>query len=116
MNDFEMQFEAATERGRIALATKPRAKAVFYDAETGSLTIDLVNGATFTLPARFLQGLENASDAQLAQVEIGGVGFGLHWDELDADHLVEALLGGHFGSNRYMASRFGPDWEFTEAA
>jgi Protein of unknown function (DUF2442) len=116
MDDFESQFASATERGRIAFATKPRASAAHYDPQTGSLVIDLANGATFTVPARLLQRLETATDEQIAEVEVSGVGFGLHWETLDADHLVESLLTGRFGSNRYMADRFGPDWGLTEAA
>jgi hypothetical protein len=116
MDDFESQFAAATERGRIAFATKPRARAARYESKSGLLIIDLANGATFTVPARLLQRLETATDGQIAEVEVGGVGFGLHWEALDADHLVESLLNGRFGSNRYMADRFGPDWGLTEAA
>jgi hypothetical protein len=61
------------------------------------------------------QGLENATDAQLSRVEILGVGFGLHWEELDADVSVEGLLAGRFGSRRYMAERFGSGWEAAAA-
>ncbi len=116
MDDVDLQYAAAVERGRIAYVTKPRARSVCYDAERAVLTIDLANGAIFTVPARLLQGLENASDTQIAEAEVRGAGFGLHWEALDADHLVEALLGGRFGTNQYMAQRFGPDWELTEAA
>ncbi|MFC3440585.1 DUF2442 domain-containing protein [Sphingobium rhizovicinum] len=77
--------------------------------------IDLVSGATFSFPAALAQGLEQARAEQLEQVEIAGAGFGLHWEELDADLTVEGLLAGRFGSLRYMAQRFGSDWD-SEAA
>jgi Protein of unknown function (DUF2442) len=109
-------IEAANERGRIEHATKPRALSARFDAPSQKLVVELANGATFIFPPRLAQGLERATDEQLMQVEILGAGFGLHWDELDADHRLEDLLAGYFGSRRYMAERFGPDWALTRAA
>lgn len=109
------QFAAAKRRGEIEMATKPRAHAVKYDRTTARLTIDLVNGSTFTFDPRLAQGLEAATDEQIEQVEILGVGFGLHWEEFDADFSVEGLLAGRFGTRRYMAERFGADWDAQAA-
>lgn len=109
------QFEEAVRRGEHDLAIKPRARAVRYDRSSGRIMIDLVSGATFSFPATLAQGLERASADQLEKVEIAGAGFGLHWEELDADLTVEGLLAGRFGSLRYMAQRFGSDWD-SEAA
>ncbi len=111
----QAQFEAAVRRGEIDLAIKPRARVVRYDRDTGQVVIDLVSGAVFAFPARLAQGLEDASDSQLATVEIAGAGFGLHWEALDVDLTVEGLLAGRFGSARYMAERFGGGWD-SEAA
>ena len=36
-------------------------------------------------PPKLAQGLEKATDEQLAEVEILGAGFRLHWEALDAD-------------------------------
>jgi Protein of unknown function (DUF2442) len=72
----------------------------------------LTNGCSFAFPARKAQGLERASDAELAQVEIIGVGLGLHWERHDVDVSVPGLLAGLFGSKAYMdrqrAARAGP--------
>ena len=111
----DAEWAAAEERGRIEMATKPRARSARYDAASQRLIVELVNGSTFIFPPRLVQGLENATDAQLSRVEILGVGFGLHWDELDADVSVEGLLAGRFGSRRYMAERFGSGWEAAAA-
>jgi len=108
-------FDEAVKRGAHDLAIKPRARAVRYDRKTGHIMIDLVSGATFSFPATLAQGLEQASADQLEKVEIAGAGFGLHWEELDADLTVEGLMAGRFGSARYMAQRFGTDWD-SEAA
>lgn len=111
----QAQFDEAVRRGAHDLVVKPRARAVRYDRVSGRIVVDLVSGATFAFPADLAQGLQKATTEQLEAVEIAGAGFGLHWEELDADFTVEGLLAGRFGSARYMAERFGADWD-SEAA
>ena len=53
------------------------------------------------------QGLEAATDDELASVEILGAGYGLHWETLDADLSVPGLLAGLFGTKAYIARRAG---------
>lgn len=53
------------------------------------------------------QGLETASDDELAAVEILAAGYGLHCEALDADLSVPGLLAGRFGTKAYMARRAG---------
>ena len=100
------QYVAATERGRIHALVKPTAKSARYDRAARKCIIELRNGSTFIFCPRQLQGMEHATDEQLAQVEIAG-GTGLHWDELDGDFTVEGLVNGRFGTRRYMHERFG---------
>ncbi|HEX7782761.1 MAG TPA: DUF2442 domain-containing protein [Sphingobium sp.] len=109
------QFRAAMKRGEHDLAVKPRARAARYDRGSGQVVIDLISGATFSFPAMLGEGLERATPEQLEKVEVAGAGFGLHWEDLDADLTVEGLLAGRFGSARYMAARFGGGWD-AEAA
>jgi len=96
------EYEAANERGRIEFETTPHAKSASFDRATGLVTLDLYNGCTFSFPARQLQGLENASDDDLATVEVIGVGYGVHWAPLDADFTVQGLMAGRFGTAAYM--------------
>lgn len=112
----ELAWAAAEARGRVEMATKPRAQSASYDKASGRIVVHLVNGSVFEFPARLAQGLENATDTELAEVEILGVGFGLHWESLDADLKVESLMAGRFGSTKYMIDRFGSDWQMNEAA
>jgi hypothetical protein len=112
----ETDWGAAEERGRIEMAIKPRARAARYDRQSGRIVVELVNGSVFEFPARLGQGLQTATDDQLSQVEILGVGFGLHWEALDVDLKVESLMAGRFGSTRYMIDRFGTDWQDAIAA
>ena len=113
--EFDAQLEAAERRGRIAMATAPRAKSVRYDAVLGQIVVELVSGCTFMFPPRIAQFLEDATDEQLAEVEMTPFGFGLHWESLDADYTVSGLLAGRFGTARFMRERFGPHWDAQAA-
>lgn len=95
-------WEAANERGRVLFETEPHAKTVRFDRESGMLVLELFNGCTLSVPARQLQGLSHATDDQLAEVEILGVGYGLHWETLNADFTVPGLANGRFGSAKFM--------------
>jgi hypothetical protein len=97
----EEEFLAATEAARIADETEPRAVSARYDAETGRIEIELKNGCMFAFPARYGQGLQGATEEQLAAVEIL-YGEALHWEELDADLGVPQLVSGMFGSKAWM--------------
>lgn len=97
------EYDAAVERGRIEFVTKPHARTARYDRDTGMMVLELYNGCTFAVPARYLQGLEHASDEQLGKFELSGYGYGLHWEALDADISVPGLLEGIFGTARHMA-------------
>jgi Protein of unknown function (DUF2442) len=79
-----------------------RARTARYDRRTGRVHVELTNGWTFAFPARKAQGLDRATDTQLAQVEILGLGLGLHWERLDVDLSVPGLLAGLFGTKAYM--------------
>ena len=69
--------------------------------------VELTNGCTFAFPPRMAQGLEAATDDELATVELLGAGYGLHWETLDTDLSVPGLLAGLFGTKAYMARRGG---------
>jgi hypothetical protein len=103
----DTQIDAAIERGRHALETEPRAAAARYDRKLDRVVVDLTNGCTFAFPPRLAQGLESATDEQLKEVQILGVGYGLHWEALDVDLSIPGLLAGLFGTKAYMARRAG---------
>ena len=103
----DTRIDAALERGRTARLAEPRAQACRYDRVSGRIVVELTNGCIFAFPARLAEGLEDASDEQLAQVEIQGSGYGLHWEALDADLSVPGLLTGLFGTRAYMARQAG---------
>ena len=110
------ELAAAEERGRIAASLEPRAASAHYDRPTRRIVIDLANGSTFAFPARLAEGLEQATDDELAEVEVLGEGYGLHWETLNEDHAVPALLAGIFGTKRYMAQLAGRSTSPAKAA
>lgn len=112
----DAEIDAAAERGRLARLAEPRAKAARYDRRRGQIIVDLTNGCSFAFPSRLAQGLETASDEQLAEIEILGAGYGLHWEALDTDLSVPGLLAGLFGTKAYMARRAGQAKSAAKAA
>jgi len=109
-------IDAALERGRVAHASEPRATTARYDHASGRVIVDLENGCTFAFPPRLAQGLEGATDDQLAAVELLGRGYGLHWEELDVDLSLPGLMAGLFGTKAWMARRAGQTTSAAKAA
>jgi hypothetical protein len=101
-NDLTPAIADAERRGRQSMRFEPRARAVHYDARSSRIHVDLTNGCSFAFPARLAQGLEGASHKDLAEVEILGLGLGLHWERLDVDLSVPGLLAGLFGTKAFM--------------
>lgn len=101
------QIAAANERGRIVRETQPHAASARYDAKSGRVVIDLTNGATLAFPAELVEGLHDASPAEIAEIEVIGGGFGLHWPQLDEDYTVPGLVNGVFGTAKWMAAKAG---------
>jgi hypothetical protein len=112
-------YELAVAAGSLAAVEEPRALAARYDAATRRIVVDLTNGCTFIFPADRGQGLEGASDAELAQVDVLPGGEALHWEQLDADLGVPQLIAGIFGSKLWMRElgrRGGSSTSQTKAA
>jgi len=107
MDRFEQEIEQATKRASARLARDPRAVAAHYDADRGLIVIDLSTGYSVSFAPQRAQGLEHASPADLAEIEITASGYGLHFPKLDADLWVPALLEGVFGSRAWMAAQLG---------
>jgi len=109
-------IDAALERGRLLDAKEPRAARASFESRTGRVTVDLTNGCAFSFPARLVQGLETASDQDLAAVEILPQGRGLHWEGMDVDVSLHGLLNGIFGTRTYMARHAGKTTSPAKAA
>ncbi len=103
----DRMIDAALERGRIAQETEPRAIDVRYEEAAARIVVDLANGTSFTFPPHLVQGLAGACAEDIAQVEVFGGGYGLHWKRLDVDYTVPGLVNGIFGTARWMAAHAG---------
>ncbi|MEX6507348.1 DUF2442 domain-containing protein [Jiella sp. M17.18] len=102
----EGAYRAAVQAGEEERRRQPLPAAATYDRRSGRIVVEFENGAAFMVPARLLQGLQDASDDDLASVELLGE-TGLHWEALDVDLSIAGLMAGIFGTARFMAQRGG---------
>lgn len=98
---------AAETQMQAELKSRPKAISAHYDHRVLRVVIGLDNGLELAFPPRLAQGLEHATPAELATIEISPLGDGLHWPAIDADLYVPALLQGVFGSRSWMARHLG---------
>lgn len=99
----DAEIDAALRAAKDFMAEDRRATSAKYDCASDRIVIDLVDGVQFSIPRRYLQGLENAEPADIAEIELWGSGTGLHWPRLDVDHYVLGLLNHIFGTRKWMA-------------
>jgi hypothetical protein len=70
----------------------PRIVSVTVTDET--LSADLEDGRTISVPIGWYPRLANGTPAERASFQISGGGYGIHWPELDEDLGIEGLLLG----------------------
>lgn len=68
--------------------------AVDVNSTEDTLTVDLSDGRTISVPLGWYPRLEHASSEERANWRLIGKGYGIHWEELDEDISVEGLLAG----------------------
>jgi hypothetical protein len=73
-----------------------------YNPVSEKIEILFSNEAEFSFPAKLGEGLADASPEELAEVEVTPSGQALHWESLDADLSIPALLNGIFGTRQWM--------------
>jgi hypothetical protein len=73
-SELARSYEPATKSDEARLARLPRAAKAHYDARKSRLVIELMNGVILMLPPKLLQGLKNATAAQLGKVELTPLG------------------------------------------
>lgn len=103
------EFKEAGEHMDALRASTPFATAAYYDRRTKNIVVKLSNGLGIFFSPDNAQGLEGATAAQLSDVELTPSGLGLHFEKLDADLWIPALLEGSFGSRKWMAARLGAE-------
>lgn len=78
-------------------------KDVRFDEDT--LSVDLVDGRTITVPLAWYPRLLHATVAQRADWQIAGGGYGIHWPQIDEDLGTEGLLAGAPAPRQRMTAR-----------
>jgi Protein of unknown function (DUF2442) len=101
--ELQSEIDRAREFGKTSAANESRAVKAWYDKSRKKVFVELNNDLTIGFPAQKLQGLENATVAQLMQVEVTPSGYGLHWETLDVDLGVPQLVAGLFGTKAWMS-------------
>jgi Protein of unknown function (DUF2442) len=105
--NISIELQAAIDLARVAGQaldeSEPRAIKAWYAADTDRIFIELNTQIIMGFPSQRLQGLEDATLRQLAEVEITPSGYGLHWESLDVDLGVPELVAGLFGSKVWMS-------------
>ena len=59
-----------------------------------TLSVDLIDGRTISVPLAWYPRLLHATPAQRANWQIAGAGYGIHWPDVDEDLSAEGLLRG----------------------
>ena len=101
--ELRSNFARASGAGRWAAKTEPRAARATYRARDDALRIELTNGAAITVPVKLIPGLKGAAPRDVRSVEVLGRGGGLHWESLDLDLSVPALVSSVFAGPEWMA-------------
>ena len=101
--ELQAEIDRARVAGNVLDETEARAVKAWYAADTERIFIELNTEIIMGFPCWRLQGLENATPKQLAEVEVSPTGYGLHWESLDVDLGVPQLVAGLFGTKAWMA-------------
>ncbi|PYE35750.1 uncharacterized protein DUF2442 [Rhizobium sp. PP-F2F-G38] len=97
----DAELAKAKRRWEAERAERSVVTAVRFDVPSERVVVDFTNGASFLFPARALEGLQDATTEQLAEVELLGE-TGLRWESLDADYTISGLMSGIFGTESFM--------------
>ena len=85
-------MSSSTNRTDAASRPLPTATVVVVTEDT--LTVDLSDGRTLSVPLGWYPRLLYGSAAERQRWQLIGQGVGIHWPELDEDISVEGLLAG----------------------
>jgi hypothetical protein len=75
-------------------ATPASPRTVSATITDDTLSVDLEDGRTISIPIGWYPRLAYGTPAERANFQISGAGYGIHWPDLDEDIGVEGLLLG----------------------
>ncbi len=73
---------------------KPGERVVDVRFDDDSMSVDLADGRTITVPLAWYPRLLDATPAQRENWQSCGSGFGIHWPDMDEDLSTQGLLAG----------------------
>jgi hypothetical protein len=73
---------------------RPGERVKNVSCDDDSLTVDLADGRTISVPLAWYPRLLHATPTQRQNWKIAGGGYGIHWPEIDEDLSTEGLLHG----------------------
>ncbi len=103
----DQQINTANRRAAAKKASLPTVVSVRYDQKMDRMVIQLSSGLELMFSPKQVQGLEHATPADLADIEITPSGLGIHFPKVDADLYLPGLLEGFLGTKRWLAAQMG---------
>ena len=97
------QIEAAIEQSK-HLPELPTALSATYDPRLDLIILRIDDGRRLVIQREEMEGLEDATEAQLSHIEIFG-GLDIAWPDLDVDHYLPYLMEGKYATERWKQSR-----------
>jgi len=97
----DADIEAALEEARNSPPEPVAVSVEYVGGRADVVVIRLDTGGRLAIPREYLQGLETATEAQLAEIEIHS-GLDIAWPQLDVDHYLPYLLEHRYGSKTWM--------------
>ncbi len=87
------------------LEAKPGERVKDVRLSDDTLSVDLADGRTITVPLAWYPRLLHATPEQRANWRIAGGGYGIHWPDIDEDLSTEGLLRGAPAPGRPAAAK-----------
>ena len=101
MTTTDEEIDAAIERAKL-LPERPTAiSAEYIGGNADVVVLRLSTGGRLTIPREELQGLQDATEAQLSEIEIFA-GLDIAWPQLDVNHYLPYLMQHQYGSDAWM--------------
>ena len=79
------------------------ARVLKVDVTDDTLSVDLEDGRTVSVPIGWYPRLAHGTDAERSNFKISGAGYGVHWPDLDEDIGVEGMLLGKRSSESHSS-------------
>ena len=92
--ELRRNFARASLAGRRAARQEPRAASARFQPRICALEVELTSGVTLKIPIQLIPELKHATPRDIRAVEVLGRGGGIHWERLNLDLSVPALVAG----------------------